>query len=483
MAEGSISASDLGELRHVHLLGIGGVGVSGIARIMAAQGLTVSGTDAKDLPILAELSALGVTTAVGYDAKNLARAEAATNTTIDAVIASSIAGAGNPEYDAAVNRGIPVFHRSQGLAHTMSGHRVLAVAGTHGKTTTSSMAAMAFTHADADPTFAVGAAVAGLGVNAASGSGDWFIAEADESDGTLLNYRPEISIITNVEPDHLDHYGSPEAVHQVFRDFAALTTGTVILCADDDGAAELAAQLRDTDTTAVQTGAQVLTYGQSDGADLQLITLQPRVAGQELTVRYREQSYTVVLQVPGLHNALNALAVLLAALAAGLDAAAIIAGLERFRGTARRFEAHGEVNGIRVIDDYAHHPTEVRAAIRAAQSVAAGARVHVIFQPHLFSRTRDFADGFAEALSEADTARVLEIYPARETPLAGITSRIISEKLPESYPLGRDVATPDAAIASVRTVAAPGDIILTMGAGDVNQLAPRIVDALGDGTA
>ncbi|MGO1182175.1 MAG: UDP-N-acetylmuramate--L-alanine ligase [Micrococcaceae bacterium] len=483
MTDRSKDPAGLGDLHHVHLLGIGGVGVSGIARIMAAQGVTVSGTDAKDLPILAQLSELGVTTAVGYDAANLDRAEAATGTTIDAVIASSIAGPGNPEHDAAVQRGIPVVHRSQGLAHTMAGHRVLAVAGTHGKTTTSSMAAMAFTHAEADPTFAVGAAVAGLGVNAAAGAGDWFIAEADESDGTLLNYRPEISIITNVEPDHLDHYGSAEAVHQVFRDFSALTTGTVILCADDAGAAALAAQLRDPDDDTVTTAARVLTYGESESADLRLLATQLRDAGQELTLHYREQTYTLVLRVPGVHNGLNAMAVLLAGLTAGLETEALIAGLERFQGTARRFETHGTVNDIRVIDDYAHHPTEVRAAIRAAKTVAAGARVHVIFQPHLFSRTRDFADGFAAALSEADTARVLEIYPARETPIPGVTADIISAQLPATYPLGREVATPDAAVASVRTVAAAGDIILTMGAGDVNQLAPRLLESLGDGSA
>lgn len=474
------SRSALPELRHVHLLGIGGVGVSGIARILAAQGVAVTGTDARDLPVMHELNAHGAHTYVGYDAANIDRAVHDAGLGIDALIASSVAGVGNPEYDAAIAADIPVYHRSEGLAHTMSGHRVLAVAGTHGKTTTSSMAAMTFTKAGASPTFAVGAAVAGLGVNAAAGSGEWFIAEADESDGTLLNYTPEIAIITNVEPDHLDFYGTAEAVHQVFRDFAARVTGTVVICTDDDGAAELADHVRQS-----SSGPAVLTYGRAPSADLRLVDAQPDPTGigQRLTLKWAETITSIVdLPVPGEHNALNAAAVLLAGRRAGLHLEDAIAGLGQFSGTARRFESHGHAGGVRVFDDYAHHPTEVAAAVGAARSLAAGARVHVLFQPHLFTRTRDFASGFARALSSADTVRVLEIYPAREEPIEGVDATLITSELDaellQRCPLASEVATRDAAVESTVTAAADGDVILTMGAGDVNQLTVHLLDRL-----
>ncbi|REE03355.1 UDP-N-acetylmuramate--L-alanine ligase [Citricoccus nitrophenolicus] len=477
----------LTDLGRVHFLGLGGVGVSGIARIMQQLGVEISGTDAKDLPVMRELETAGATIFVGYDATHLDRLAQDGGGAVGTVIASSIAGPGNPEYDAAVDRGIPVLHRSEGLAAAMSGHRVLAVAGTHGKTTTSSMAAMAFSDAGADPTFAVGAAVAGLGTNAAAGGGEWFIAEADESDGTLLNYRPEIAILTNVEADHLDFYGSVEAVTEVFRDFIRLlpSEGVLVACADDAGAREAAEWAR-TEAVDGRPAPRVATYGSDPARADDLVLVNSELAelsggtGQRLTYRWADGTTTALtLAVPGRHNALNAAAVLLSARHAGLDVGAAARGLEAFRGTARRFEYRGEAAGVRVFDDYAHHPTEVAAAIAAGQTVAGGNRVHVLFQPHLFSRTRDFAEGFAAALSAADGVRVLPVYPAREEPIEGVDSSLIARRVHTALPGSTTVpADAPAAVASLVSAVQPGDVILTMGAGDVTAQGGAVLAAL-----
>ncbi|MGM7667525.1 UDP-N-acetylmuramate--L-alanine ligase [Microbacterium sp. A93] len=482
-------AEDLARLGRVHFLGLGGVGVSGIARIMQQRGIRISGSDAKDLPVMRELEAAGATVFVGYDADHLDRLAEDGGGAVDTVIASSIAGPGNPEYDAAVDRGLPVLHRSQGLAAAMTGHRVLAVAGTHGKTTTSSMAAMTFTQAGAEPAFAVGAAVAGLGTNASAGAGEWFIAEADESDGTLLNYRPEIAVLTNVEADHLDFYGSEDAVTQVFRDFIGLLPrdGVLVACADDAGARDAADWARAARTDGAPA-PRVATYGSDPTRADDLVLVDSTLSGldggtgQRVTYRWLDGTTTALtLAVPGLHNALNAAAVLLAAHHAGLDGAAAARGLEGFRGTARRFEYRGQVAGVRVFDDYAHHPTEVAAAIAAGRSVAGQHRLHVLFQPHLFSRTRDFAQGFAEALSAADGVQVLPVYAAREEPIPGVDSALIARHvrtaLPGSTLIPQDAA---AAVASLLEPVRPGDVILTMGAGDVTAQGRAILDALAE---
>lgn len=491
----------LNDISHAHFLGIGGVGVSGIARIFAARGITVTGTDAKDLPVMDSLRERGATLYVGYSAENIARAEQDTGQPIDVIIASTVAGPDNPERQAAEAAGIPIYHRSQGLAAAMDGKKVLTVAGTHGKTTTSSMAAVTFSHAGYNPSFAVGAGIANLGTNADHGAGDWFIAEADESDGSLMNYAPDISIITNIEADHLDYYGTEAAVHQIFSDFATQihADGALIICADDAGAAALGQRHRDAATTDTPR-AKVYTYGlvtsmnpaetlntHDQQLDVAIIDIQPDASatGQQVTYRFADGSYQVVnLTTPGTHNALNAAGVLLAAVVAGVPAEAAAQGLSSFSGSARRFEHHGTINDIRVYDDYAHHPTEVNAAITAANSMAAGKKVHVIFQPHLYSRTRDFATEFADALSKASTVRVLDIYRARETPLDGVTAELITAQLAPDltarYPHATQVATPQQAVASVVQAATPGDIILTLGAGDVNQLIDDITTGLSD---
>lgn len=489
----------LADIRHAHFLGVGGVGVSGIARIFAARGITVTGTDAKDLPVMEELRQHGAIIYTGYDAENIARAQTATDSSIDAVIASTVAGPDNPERQAAEALGIPIYHRSEGLAAAMDGKRVLTVAGTHGKTTTSSMAAVTFQHAGAQPSYAVGAVIANLGTNADHGDGTWFIAEADESDGSLLNYHPDISIVTNIEADHLDYYQTEAAVHQVFSDFAAQIQpqGALVVCADDPGAAALAQRHRDA-ATVQSPRAQVYTYGLATSMnphdqtathdralDLSIIDIQPNVTGtgQQVTYQFRDGTYqTVTLATPGTHNALNAAGVLLAAVLAGIPASGAAEGLAAFTGSARRFEHHGTVNDIRVFDDYAHHPTEVQAAITAANTMAVGGKVHVIFQPHLYTRTQNFAREFAAALSLAATVRVLDIYRARETPIDGVTAELItsqlSDELTSRYPHATQVATGESAVSSVIQAATPGDIILTLGAGDVNQLVNEILTGL-----
>lgn len=446
-------------LGRVHFIGIGGVGMSAVARIMVARGVAVSGSDAKDLPVMAELAAAGARIAVGYATANLGDAQT--------VVAGSAIRADNPELVAARAAGLPVLHRSEALAATMGDDLVVTVAGTHGKSTTTSMITVLLQGAGVDPSFAIGANVPALGVNAAHGTSPVFVAEADESDGSFLNYRPRIAVVTNVEPDHLDHYGTAEAVYESFDRFTALlpADGVLIACADDAGAAALA------ERTLARGNTRVVLYGTSGGSDLVLHDGGPG----DVAVSSPAGRFALDLQVPGRHNALNAAAAVAVALELGVDAEAAAGALAHFSGASRRFELKGEVRGVRVYDDYAHHPTEVRAALTAARSVAGGHRVHVLFQPHLFSRTREFAKEFAAALNLADTALVLDIYPAREDPIPGVTSQLIAEHLAAG---GRLVES-GRAVAALTDVAGPGDIILTVGAGDVTVYGPQIVQALG----
>ncbi|MDQ0679136.1 UDP-N-acetylmuramate--alanine ligase [Arthrobacter pascens] len=446
-------------LGRVHFIGIGGVGMSAVARIMVARGVPVSGSDAKDLPVMADLAAAGATVAVGYSAANLGDAQT--------IVAGSAIRADNPELVAARAAGLPVLHRSEALAATMGDDLVVTVAGTHGKSTTTSMIAVLLRGAGLDPSFAIGANVPALGVNAAHGTSGVFVAEADESDGSFLNYRPRVAVVTNVEPDHLDHYGTAEAVYESFDRFAGLlpSDGVLIACADDAGALALA------DRTLARGNARVVLYGTSDRSDLLLHDGGPG----DVAVSSPTGRFALELQVPGRHNALNAAAAFAVALELGVDAPAAAQALAHFSGASRRFELKGEVRGVRVFDDYAHHPTEVRAALAAARSVAGDHKVHVLFQPHLFSRTREFAREFAEALNLADTALVLDIYPAREDPIPGVSSQLIAEHLEAG---GRLVESGEA-VAEVVGAAGAGDVVLTVGAGDVTAFGPRIVEALG----
>lgn len=463
-------APTLSQLGHVHFIGMGGAGMSAIARIMLSQGIEVSGSDAKESVGLTELATLGARIYVPQAAANIAGA--------DTIVISSAIREDNPELAAARASGLVVLHRSQALAAAMAKDAVVAVAGTHGKTTTTSMITVMLRGAGVDASFAVGGTVVGLGVNAAHGSADVFVAEADESDASFLNYSPQIAVVTNLEADHLDHYGTAEAVFEAFEKFAALlpSDGLLIACADDAGSARLAAQ-------AASTGVQTVTYGFSDTADLKVVAGSGDGLATQTTLLIPAQALTgspaqeveLNLAVPGNHNILNAAASVAVAWGLGLEVSTAVKALASFSGAARRFELKGQGRGVRVFDDYAHHPTEVTAALTAARTVAAQNKVHVLFQPHLFSRTREFAQEFATALDLADTVVVLDIYPAREDPIPGVTSALITEL---SHHGARQMSNPGEAISVLSSAAKAGDIILTVGAGDVTNFGPALVSAL-----
>ena len=445
-----------------HLVGVGGAGMSGIARILLARGTRVSGSDAKDSVALRALTALGATIHVGHAAEHVPE-------DTEVVVVSTAIRPSNPEVVAARERGIPVEPRAAALAALMDGYRGVAVAGTHGKTTTTSMVTVALQACGADPSFAIGGDLNEAGSNAHHGTGDVFDAEADESDGSFLRSAPEIAVVTNVEPDHLDHYGDAAAYHRAFADFAARAHGLLVVCADDPGAMAAVAA----------TPARVVTYGTSPDADLRVdsVVLTGGRSSFELVDRGRRLG-VCWLSVPGRHNVLNAAAAVAVCLGLGLPLTEVRRGLQGFRGARRRFEPRGEAGGVRVFDDYAHHPTELTATLTAARTVAAGGRLVVAFQPHLYSRTQAFAAEFGAALGLADDVVVMEVYAAREDPIAGVSGRSVAAAVP--LPPERVVFEPSwsAVAAHLAERAGPGDVILTLGAGDVTQLAPEILAAL-----
>ena len=455
------------DLAPVHFIGIGGAGMSGIARIMLARGMAVSGSDAKDSVLLTALRAEGARVHVGHDPAHLADART--------VVANSAIRATNPELVAAHERGLTVLHRSQALAALATGHRVVAVAGTNGKTTTTSMLTVTLQHAGLDPSFSIGGELTESGTNAHHGSGDVFVLEADESDGTFVVYGPDVAVVTNVQPDHLDHYGDLAGVEAGFAAFAASIRpgGVLVACADDAGSARLA-------QTAAAQGIRVVTYGESAGADLRLVDLRADTTGCRFAVVDRGRRIgDVSLGVPGHHNALNALAAVTAALSLGTPAPVALAGVATFGGTRRRFEARGRAGGVQVFDDYAHNPGKVVAAVATGRQVAGDGRLVVVFQPHLFSRTRDFAAAFGAALGGADEVVVMDVYAAREDPLAGVSGALVAAAVP--LPADRVAYVPswsDTADA-VRDRLRPGDVLLTIGAGDVTLLADEVLALLG----
>ncbi|OUM45428.1 UDP-N-acetylmuramate--L-alanine ligase [Arthrobacter agilis] len=462
------AAGRTGLLEPVHFIGLGGAGMSAVARVLLGQGVRVSGSDAADSRTLRALAGLGAEVHVGH--------HAAAVPDRGTVVVSSAIRPTNPELVEATRRGLPVLHRSQALAAAMTGRRTIAVAGTHGKTTTTAMITVLLRQAGLAPSFAIGGDVAALGVNAAWDTGEVFVAEADESDGSFLNYSPQIAVVTNAEADHLDHYGSADAVQDAFRHFAALLPddGLLVACADDEGSSTLAG--------AVPHTRRVRTYGYAPTADIRISATRALGSTTNSVLSFAvdglDAQQDLQLSVPGRHNILNAAAAFTVALELGVDPSVAALGLSLFSGAARRFEARGEGDGVRVFDDYAHHPTEVHAALTAARTVAGDHRVHVLFQPHLFSRTREFAAGFAEALSLADTATVLPVYAAREDPVDDVGGWTITDRMPA--PGSAYVADPDEALRTVVGNAAAGDLVLTLGAGDVTQYGLRLVRLLMD---
>jgi UDP-N-acetylmuramate--alanine ligase len=445
-----------------HLVGVGGAGMSGIARILLARGAKVSGSDAKDSLALRALTALGATIHVGHDAAQVP-ADA------DVVVVSTAIRSDNPEVVAAREHGIPVEPRAAALAALMEGYRGVAIAGTHGKTTTTSMLTVALQACGVDPSFAIGGDLNEAGSNAHHGSGDVFVAEADESDGSFLRYSPAAAVLTNVEPDHLDHYGTTEAYHEAFAGFAARASDLLVVCADDPGAV----------AAARSATARVVTYGTSPDADVRVesVVLTGQRSSFELVDRGRRLG-DFWLSVPGHHNVLNAAAAVAVATGLGFPVGQVREGLASFRGARRRFEPRGEARGVRVFDDYAHHPTELVATLTAARTVAGPGRLVVAFQPHLYSRTEAFATEFGEALGLADDVVVMEVYAAREDPVPGVSGRLVANAVP--LPAEHVVFEPSwsAVAAHLAARAEPGDVVLTLGAGDVTQLAPEVLAAL-----
>jgi UDP-N-acetylmuramate--alanine ligase len=458
-------------LGRVHLVGVGGAGMSAVAALLAARGLRVSGSDAADGPALPALRAAGVRVDVGHDAAHVEGA--------DTVVVSSAVRETNPELARARQLGVTVLHRSEALAALMADRDAVAVAGAHGKTTTSAMVATALLAAGADPSFAIGGTVLGpdgpVG-GARDGAGPAFVAEADESDGSFLAYAPLVAVVTNVEPDHLDHYGTREAFEDAFVAFADRVRdgGTLVACVDDPGAARLVARVR-VPLDARSVG--VLTYGRAPEADVRVGPLRAAEGAWVVTLTAPWGTADVRLTVPGDHNALNAAAAWTVACRLGLDPQRAADGLAQFRGTGRRFEHRGTAAGVRVVDDYAHHPTEVAALLRAARSVAGDGRVLVLFQPHLFSRTRAFAAEFGAALDLADVVVVTDVYAAREDPDPAVTGALLVERVPTA---GKATFVPErfAAAAAVADAARPGDLLLTVGAGDVTTLGPVVLERL-----
>jgi UDP-N-acetylmuramate--alanine ligase len=462
-----VPATSLGR---VHFTGIGGAGMSGIARIMLSRGISVSGSDAMPSALLDDLQAQGARVQVGHAAGNLGSLGAG-----DTLVLSSAIRPDNPELAEATRRGMRVLHRAAALASVMAGRRVIAVAGTHGKTTTTSMLTTVLRECGADPGYVIGGILNETGLGAEDGAGMDFVAEADESDGSFLLLSPDVAIITNVEADHLDNYASLAEIQDAFAKFGARVSGMILTCADDPGAEAVATRLESLGP------ARVRRYGQSLHADYRLGQVRSRGMAVSFAVTadhspFGELLAQLTVHVPGHHNALNATAAFAAAVELGFAPPRVAAALAGYRGARRRMELKGEADGVQVVDSYAHHPTELAADLRAARDLVAGGRVIAVFQPHLYSRTRIFAAQFGSALGLADEAVVLDVYAAREDPEPGVTGRLVAEAVPG----GRARFLPDREQVApvIARLAEPGDMVLTMGAGDVTLLGPQLVEAL-----
>ncbi|MFJ5233878.1 UDP-N-acetylmuramate--L-alanine ligase [Kitasatospora sp. NPDC088391] len=457
------------DLHAPHFIGIGGAGMSGLAKILAVRGATVSGSDAKESETVRALRELGATVFVGHAAEHL---PAGTSS----VVVSSAIRADNPELLAARERGVPVVHRSDALAALMGGRRALAVAGTHGKTTTTSMLAVSLAELGLEPSYAIGGDLDAPGSNAHHGAGEIFVAEADESDRSFHKYAPEVAIVLNVELDHHANYASIEEIHESFETFVGRVRpgGTLVVSADHEGAREL------TRRVAGRADLNVVTVGAAEDADVRVLEVAAHGMTSEVTVELGGERLVFTVSVPGRHYAHNAVAALAAGVALGVPAEGLAKALGAYTGVRRRLQLKGEARGVQVIDSYAHHPTEMAADLEAIREAAGAGRVLVVFQPHLFSRTQQLAEEMGQALALADGSVVLDIYPAREDPIPGVTAELIIDAARRA---GADVRAEHdfaAAPAVLAGLARPGDLVLTMGAGDVTNLGPEILAALAD---
>ena len=443
-----------------HFIGIGGSGMSGLARMFLERGIRVSGSDRADSQALRDLAAAGARVHVEHDAANLGDA--------DTVIHTGAIWPDNPEYATAKERGMPVIHRSQALYWLIGGRRLVSVAGAHGKTTSTGMIVTALQSLGADPTFVNGGVISQLGTSSGTGSDDVVVIEADESDGTFLLYDTAIALITNVDPDHLDHYGTDDAFHDAFATFANRASEAVVISADDAGARAVTERL---------THRHVVTFGESDAAHVRVadITTDGPVS---FTVSHAGSSVDVQLAVPGAHNAINAAGAVAVLLTLGYDLEPAVRAVEGFQRTVRRFELHGVQRGVSVFDDYAHHPTEVAAALAAARTVVGDGRIIALHQPHTYSRTQAMFAEFAEVLeSHADHTIVLDVYGAREDPVPGVTGELVSGAFADPSHV-HFVADWQEAADYTAAVARDGDYVITLGCGNVYQIISQVLEAL-----
>ena len=454
-------------LGRVHFVGIGGSGMSGIARMMHEAGVPVTGSDRSASYTTEALERLGVRVSIGHDAANVGDA--------DTLVVTGALWQDNPEYQYALAHGLPVLHRSHALAWLARRGRLVAVAGAHGKTTSTGMLVTGLIGVGADPSFVNGGVIESLGVSSGSGSGELFVIEADESDKSFLLYDTAVALVTNVDPEHLDFYGSREAFMQAFVDFALGARELLVISADDPGAREVLTAL-----AAVADGhtrPAIRTFGEREDADVRIVAIDDS-GPVKFTVEVDGERYSSQLAVYGRHNAVNAVGALAVLTGLGYEPGAALEAISQFGGTKRRFEFHAEVGGVRVYDDYAHHPTEVAALLDSARAVVGEGRLIAIHQPHLFSRTSMFHREFAEVLEQgADHTVVLEVDGAREDPVAGVTGELVSNDFADASKVAY-VDDWQRAADYLAEFARPGDVMITMSCGTVYRIIPQVVEAL-----
>lgn len=466
-------------IESAHFIGIGGVGMSGIARVAFDQGMRVSGSDLKESRYIKQLRASGIDVHIGHNPANIPGRESADGP--DVVVVSTAILDNNPELIAAQERGLPVWHRAQMLARLGCDLETLAVAGTHGKTTTSSMLASVLDAMGDDPTFLIGGIVRSYGTNAHSGGGPHYVVEADESDKSFTYLSPRAVLVTNIEADHLDHYRDLDEIYEKFGAFIGSVPedgGVVVVCGEDEMLVRVARM----------TGRRVLTYGFGRDCDIGIISSTPRGVGSDFAVLLPDGREVAghIKQNPGRHNVLNAVGVIALVDALGMSAEAAAAALGDFAGVRRRFDLVGEVAGVTVVDDYAHHPTEIAATIAAASEM--GYRhVQVLFQPHRYSRaplfTEVLKDEFGSAFDAADSVTFMDVYPAGEAPVPGVSGKTFLNVVldhaghPEAAYVPRRIDT----VPYLMSKVGPGDLVLTMGAGDVTAIGPQLIEALSTG--
>jgi UDP-N-acetylmuramate--alanine ligase len=451
---------------YAHFIGAGGAGMSGIALVLAHRGTLVTGSDLKESRYSRALEAAGVSVSIGHRAENLG--------TPQIVVVSSAIPDTNPEVVEARRLGIPIWPRAQMLGHLAGERSTIAVAGTHGKTSTSSMMATMLSGMGLDPTFLIGGEVCGFNTNAVNGGGTHYVVEADESDGSFVFLDPFVAVVTNIEADHLDHYGTLERVEGAFIDFMSRVApdGAVVACGDSPRVIELA-QTAD---------RRVITYGFAEDCDVRCRVLGREGIGTSFEVTFPDGVVaTSVTSVPGNHMALNGTASLATAWFLGLDVGVAAEALSAFCGVRRRFDLVGEVDGVTVVDDYAHHPTEVRATLAAARALDFE-RIVVLFQPHRYSRTEALANDFGDAFADADRVAFMDVYSAGEPPIPGVSGKTLLEELLEQHPRAQAAYLPHRSdvVVFLASRCRPGDLVLTMGAGDVTAVGPELVRELAD---